>query len=201
MKTKNLLTTQLFVLLVALSFSGCRSAQTEKIEAPKTVEASTPVKTEITREVLIERLRKKGVQIITEAAKEEFPKPNPLFLAVAITQGGAAPKYAINRDGEFSPDEFSKKLVEIFKMREREGAFRPGSKEVEKTITLSASPKEIAEYKVKNIQVEDFEKLVDRLKSAGAEPIVLDFTSNSEMTETELDDLPPPANSNKTPAP
>jgi len=200
MKTINLFATQMLVVLVLLNVSGCGSARTETSQAPNTVEASKPVKTEISREVLIERLGKKGVQIKTEAEKEDFPKPNPLLLVVTISQGGSAAKYLLNRDGELTSEQLTKKLVEIFKMREKEGAFRPGSNEVEKTITLSASPKEIADYKAKNIQVEDFENLVDQLKSAGAEPVVLDFTLQLDVAEIELDEIPPPTNPNKTPA-
>ncbi|MBX7171679.1 MAG: hypothetical protein K1X72_12035 [Pyrinomonadaceae bacterium] len=194
MKTKSLRSKFILFALVLLSFLGCKTGQVEKETVPNKAETPKEIKTEISSESLAERLGKKNVQIKKKAEEGEFIKPDPLYLVVFITQGGSTPKYKLNQDGEFTPDELTKKLKTLFESRQKTGYFRPGSNEIEKTINLLAAPQNIADYKAKNLQVEDFEKLVDLLQSIGAGPIVLDFNNNTSEVEKPDDLLPPPTN-------
>jgi len=92
-------------------------------------------------------------------------KPNPLTLVVTINRDTKA--ITLNNDafGDVSDTErLTNKLRETFKERENSGAFREGTNEVEKTLFIK-SPK--------SIRYGDVVKVIDAVKTAGAEPIGL----------------------------
>ncbi len=92
-------------------------------------------------------------------------KPNPLTLVVGIDKDTR--KISLNNEpyGDVTDTEKLKnKLLEIFKERENNGAFREGTNEVEKTLFIK-SPK--------SVKYGDVVKVIDAVKTAGAEPIGL----------------------------
>ncbi|MFN0278358.1 MAG: biopolymer transporter ExbD [Pyrinomonadaceae bacterium] len=92
-------------------------------------------------------------------------KPNPLTLVVAINKDTKA--ITLNNDGfgDVSDTERLKnKLIEVFKEREAQGAFREGTNEVEKTLFIK-SPKAV--------RYGDVVRVIDAVKTAGAEPVGL----------------------------
>jgi biopolymer transport protein ExbD len=92
-------------------------------------------------------------------------KPNPLTLVVAINRDTRAITLNNEPYGDVSDtDRLSNKLKEVFKERENTGAFREGTNEVEKTLFIK-SPK--------SIRYGDVVKVIDAVKTAGAEPIGL----------------------------
>ena len=92
-------------------------------------------------------------------------KPNPLTLVVAINKETRGITLNNEPFGDVSDTEkLTNKLREVFKARESEGAFREGTKEVEKTLFIK-SPK--------LVRYGDVVKVIDAAKTAGAEPIGL----------------------------
>jgi biopolymer transport protein ExbD len=99
-------------------------------------------------------------------------KPNPLTLVVAINRETKA--LTLNNDpfGDVSnTDALKNKLIEVFKKREAEGAFREGTNEVEKTLFIK-SPK--------SVHYGEVVKVIDAVKIAGAEPIGLQVDDLAE---------------------
>lgn len=99
-------------------------------------------------------------------------KPNPLTLVVAIN--GQTKALTLNNEpfGDVSDTENLKnKLIETFKRRENEGAFREGTNQVEKTLFIK-SPK--------SVRYGDVVKVIDAVKVAGAAPIGLQIDDLSE---------------------
>jgi hypothetical protein len=178
-----------FVLaaVMAIGISGCDAQKTQTNGNATPVPSATPAATEMSREALVERLGKKGVVIKTKAAF----RVNPLLLSVSVSQGGAAPKYNLNLENDLTGGDLTRKLREVFDSREKSGTLRPGSNEVEKTVSIAAGPRKLADYKTRSIRVEDIEALVEVLKSAGARPIVLDLNP-TEIEEAGIDEEPPP---------
>ncbi len=89
-------------------------------------------------------------------------KPNPLTLVAAVDKDG---KLSINNEPKGAMPDASRietTLKEIFKERENNGVFREGTNEVEKTIHIKAS---------RSTKYGDFIKLVEAVKTAGAQPI------------------------------
>lgn len=90
--------------------------------------------------------------------------PNPNALIVFVSKDG---KLRLNRDdmGSLSnPDPLIQKLREVFNYREREGIFREGTNEVEKTVFIKAP---------RSIRYGDVAKVIDAVKTAGAQPVGL----------------------------
>ncbi|RMG00428.1 MAG: hypothetical protein D6735_13680 [Acidobacteria bacterium] len=90
--------------------------------------------------------------------------PNPNALIVFVSKDG---KLRLNRDdmGNLSnPDPLIQKLREVFNYREREGIFREGTNEVEKTVFIKAP---------RSIRYGDVAKVIDAVKTAGAQPVGL----------------------------
>ncbi len=99
-------------------------------------------------------------------------KPNPLTLVVAINRETKALTLNNEPFGDVSnTDSLSNKLLEVFKKRESEGAFREGTNEVEKTLFIK-SPK--------SVHYGDVVKVIDAVKLAGAEPIGLQIDDLTE---------------------
>jgi biopolymer transport protein ExbD len=63
-----------------------------------------------------------------------------------------------------NPDPLIQKLREVFNYREREGIFREGTNEVEKTVFIKAP---------RSIRYGDVAKVIDAVKTAGAQPVGL----------------------------
>jgi biopolymer transport protein ExbD len=106
-------------------------------------------------------------------------KPNPLTLVATLDKDG---KLKLNNDdmGTVSDSKrLQTKLAEIFKDRENNGVFREGTNEVEKTVFLKASGP--AKYG-------DFIKLVEAVKTAGAEPIGIQF---DDVVPLEIESIDP----------
>ena len=92
-------------------------------------------------------------------------KANPLTLVVGINRETKG--ITLNNDpyGDVADTEkLTNKLREIFKERENNGAFREGTNEVEKTLFIM-SPK--------SVKYGEVVKVIDAVKTAGAEPIGL----------------------------
>ncbi len=99
-------------------------------------------------------------------------KPNPLTLVVAINRETKALTLNNEPFGDVSnTDSLTNKLLETFKRRESEGAFREGTNEVEKTLFIK-SPK--------SVHYGDVVKVIDAVKLAGAEPIGLQIDDLTE---------------------
>ena len=92
-------------------------------------------------------------------------KPNPLTLVVAINKDTKA--ITLNNEGFGDVSDTSRlteKLRDTFNKREAEGAFREGTNEVEKTLFIK-SPKAV--------RYGDVVRVIDAVKTAGAEPVGL----------------------------
>ena len=100
------------------------------------------------------------------------PKPNPLTLVVAINK--ADMKVTLNNEDMGPITDLSgltNKLLQTFKDREQNGAFREGTNEVEKTIFIK-SPRSVRYGAVVNV--------IDAVKQAGAQPIGLQIDDLTE---------------------
>jgi biopolymer transport protein ExbD len=98
-------------------------------------------------------------------------KPNPLTLVVAIGSDG---KVTLNNEaaGDVSdPSLLTNSLAEQFKIRENNGTFREGTNEVEKTVFMKAP---------KSVPYGNVVKVIDAVKTAGAEPIGLQIDDLQE---------------------
>jgi len=92
-------------------------------------------------------------------------KPNPLTLVVGINRETKAITLNNEGFGDVSDTQrLTDKLREVFKKREAEGAFREGTNEVEKTLFIK-SPKAV--------RYGDVVRVIDAVKTAGAEPVGL----------------------------
>lgn len=100
-------------------------------------------------------------------------KPNPLTLVVTINKSDS--KIILNKDetlGDISNTEpLTNRLAAIFKERESTGAFREGTNEVEKTVFIK-SPR--------SVKYGDVVKVIDAVKTAGAQPVGLQIDDLSE---------------------
>jgi len=99
-------------------------------------------------------------------------KPNPLTLVVAVNKSDL--KLALNNQeaGDVTNSEaLTTQLQEIFKGREANGVFREGTNEVEKTVFIK-SPR--------SVRYGDVVKVIDAVKSAGAQPIGLQIDDLQE---------------------
>lgn len=116
------------------------------------------------------------VDVPTEPNPNEFltsGRPNPLTLIVSVTPDL---KLKLNQDDYGSindPEPLSMKLLEIFKLRTENRAYRPGletrtdlpeSERVEKTLIIKAN---------RSLKYGDVIKIIDAAKGAGASPMVL----------------------------
>lgn len=146
-------------------------------------------KTQITKEILEERLLKKGVKIAEINLNE---KPNPNLLVLKMVKGYAPPKLKLN-GSEITFPELVTTLNSIFIDREKRGIFTEGTNQIYKRITLSASGDDITLFNQENVFVEDFEKLIDDLRGEKFEQIYLSFQT---IPTLNLSDLKPSAPSN-----
>ena len=99
-------------------------------------------------------------------------RPNPLTLVVAVNKSDL--KLALNNEdaGDVTnPEALTAKLTSIFQQREANGVFREGTNEVEKTVFLK-SPR--------SVRYGDVVKVIDAVKSAGAQPIGLQIDDLQE---------------------
>ncbi|MCS6873900.1 MAG: biopolymer transporter ExbD [Pyrinomonadaceae bacterium] len=90
--------------------------------------------------------------------------PNPNALIVFVAKNG---KLRLNQEdmGDLSNTEpLTQKLREVFNYREREGIFREGTNEIEKTVFIKAP---------RSMRYGDVAKVVDAVKTAGAQPVGL----------------------------
>ena len=100
------------------------------------------------------------------------PKPNPLTLVVAINKADMT--VTLNNESIGTITDMSgltNKLLQTFKEREQNGAFREGTNEVEKTIFIK-SPRSVRYGAVVNV--------IDAVKQAGAQPIGLQIDDLTE---------------------
>ena len=113
-------------------------------------------------------------QVPAEPKPEEKTqaKPNPLTLVVGINRGDM--KVTLNNEdaGDVSNTELlTNKLMQIFKDRESNNVLREGTNELEKTVFIK-SPKSISYGNVARV--------IDAVKTAGAEPIGLQIDDLQE---------------------
>jgi biopolymer transport protein ExbD len=102
---------------------------------------------------------------------QSVAKPNPLTLVVAVGKDG---KVTLNNEeagdvNDASP--LTAMLAEQFKIRENNGTFREGTNEVEKTVFMKAP---------KSVIYGNMVKVIDAVKTAGAEPIGLQIDDLQE---------------------
>jgi biopolymer transport protein ExbD len=111
------------------------------------------------------------VRLPDAADKSQMVKPNPLMLLAALEADG---KIKLNNEDAGTTSDakpLQTRLRSIFKDRENNAVFREGTNEVEKTVFVRAPG---------SVKYDDFIKLLDAVKGAGAEPIGIqidDFTS------------------------
>lgn len=99
-------------------------------------------------------------------------KPNPLTLVVAINKSDLSLKLNNDSAGDVSNTEaLTNRLSTIFKERANNGVFKEGTNEVEKTVFVKAP---------KSIKYGDVVKVIDGVKTAGAQPIGLQIDDLSE---------------------
>lgn len=160
-------------IILAVCF-GCKKFQLKDyIETPEETK-----KTEITKDVLSERLIKR---LVKPAEKVTSEKPNPLMLQLRFADRNN--NFLLNRERFENFGALANSLKQIFKEREENGVFREGTNEVYKTITLPAYETIIDEYNSKNITVEDFEKLVDDLRNEGFDQIEFDINEENQIPD------------------
>ncbi len=175
----------LFLLLLAL---GCQS--TDNRQSTANSSKTPPPKTPLSKEVLTERLGKKGVMVKPPRTEEDIFKPNPLVLVIEFD--GSTDRFKLNRESYASFPDLLKILEKVRLDREKNGVYREGTNDIEMTLTLSVPKRKIEEYKSAGIVVEDFEKLVDELGNEGFRRIELSFGD-------ELDPAEPPTLGDKSP--
>jgi TonB family protein len=165
------------VFIIAVCF-GCKYINLNKSE-----DVTETTKTKITKDILVERLTKKGVKIFESNSNL---KPSPNYLVLKMLSGYAPPKLKLN-DSELNFPELVMKLNKIFIEREKNGIFVEGTNEVYKRINLATTENDIAFYNKENILVEDFEKLVDDLHKEKFDQIYLTFSEipTSNLSEIE----------------
>ena len=173
------ITTIIFITTILL---GCKY-----INLNEDTEIAKETKTQITKEVITERLITKGVKI---AEINTNAKPNPNLLILKMVRGYAPPKFKLNENDVTFP-ELVTTLNNIFIERGRNGVFAEGTNEVYKRITLTATDSDIALYNKENVSVEDFEKLIDDLRKEKFDQIYLTF---SELPTLKLSDIQKPTN-------
>lgn len=103
---------------------------------------------------------------------QTIAKPNPLTLVVAVNKSDM--KLTLNNQeaGDVSnATDLTAKLKEIFDGRDANGVFREGTNEVEKTVFIK-SPR--------GVKYGDVVKVIDAVKTAGAQPIGLQIDDLQE---------------------
>lgn len=85
-------------------------------------------------------------------------KPNPLYLRVKIENDG---KLKVNVEDQ-TFDGMKTLLREVFKDREKNGVFREGTNETEKTVHVEPAP---------NVKYAEIVKIIDALAETGAAPL------------------------------
>jgi len=104
--------------------------------------------------------------------QQSNPKPNPLTLVVAINKADMTVTLNNENIGNITDmSGLTNKLLQTFKEREQNGAFREGTNEVEKTIFIK-SPRSVRYGAVVNV--------IDAVKQAGANPIGLQIDDLTE---------------------
>lgn len=165
------------VLILLIFFAvglGCKTFQLKDyIETPE-----EPPRTVITKDVLSERLT---ARFVTKADVRSSEKPNPLTLQIRF--GTQNSNFILNQKGFDNFGKMAESLKQIFKDREQNGVFIEGTNKIYRKLTLPAYQKTIDEYNLKNITVEDFEKLVDDLRNEGFDQIEFDINEVNQLAE------------------
>lgn len=103
---------------------------------------------------------------------QDNPQVNPLTLVVAVNKSNGNVTLNNEAAGNVADTEaLTNKLSQIFKDRENNGVFREGTNEVEKTVFLKAP---------KGIKYGEVVKVIDGVKTAGAQPIGLQIDDLGE---------------------
>ena len=99
-------------------------------------------------------------------------KPNPLTLVVSINKSDLSLRLNNDSAGNVTDTEaLTNRLSTIFKDRENNGVFKEGTNEVEKTVFVKAP---------KTVKYGDVVKVIDGVKTAGAQPIGLQIDDLSD---------------------
>lgn len=99
-------------------------------------------------------------------------KPNPLTLVVAVNKSDLKLQLNNQDAGDVTnPEALTTQLTQLFQSREANGVFREGTNEVEKTVFIK-SPR--------SVRYGDVVKVIDAVKSAGAQPIGLQIDDLQE---------------------
>jgi biopolymer transport protein ExbD len=106
-----------------------------------------------------------------EEDKDTPVKPNPLTLVIAIDKSGAVTLNKEDMGNVSDTSGLTTRLNQVFKDRERDGAFREGTNEIEKTVFVKAP---------RSIRYEEVVKAIDGAKTAGAQPIGLQIDDLSD---------------------
>lgn len=100
------------------------------------------------------------------------PRPNPLTLVVTVDKSNLGIKLNNEEMGNVTDTSaLTTRLTDVFKQRESEGTFREGTNEVEKTIFIKAP---------RSLKYGDVVKVIDAVKTAGAQPIGLQIDDLTE---------------------
>lgn len=188
---KNLAEKIITIFFIVAICLGCKY-----LDLKQDGEGAKETKTQITKEVLTERLTKKGVKI---ADSSQNLKPSPNYLLIKMVRAYAPPKLKLN-DTELDFPELVMKLNKIFIEREKNGVFVEGTNEGYKRINLSATDSDISFYNKENVSVEDFEKLVDDLRREKFDQIYLTVNEFPTLKLSDLEKpLIPPTNQSSQP--
>lgn len=104
-------------------------------------------------------------KIPAERTNETILNPHPQTLIVTVNTDHSLKINRSEISGNIEDSKFlTDSLQEVFKTREKEGIFRYGTNEVEKTVFIKAP---------KNLNYGSVAKIVDAVKLSGAEPIGL----------------------------
>ena len=113
------------------------------------------------------------VKLPAEAKLDDLEnlRPNPLTLVVSIDKSGALRLNMDSAGNVNDSNSLTNKLSDIFKDREKNGVFREGTNEVEKTVFIKAS---------KSLKYGDVVKVIDAVKVAGSQPIRIQIDDLSD---------------------
>jgi biopolymer transport protein ExbD len=93
------------------------------------------------------------------------PKPNPLTLVVSISNPDMKIQLNTEAMGDITDTSaITAKLSQIFKDRESNGVYKEGTNEIEKTVFVKGP---------KSVKYGEIVKLIDAIKTAGAQPVGL----------------------------
>lgn len=132
------------------------------------------------------KIRSNGVDLIIVPGidtRRTPPPPDPLSLFLTIMPKGNFVLNGLELGSISEPSLLKNKLKDIFADREKYGIFRPGSNDVEKTISLNISP---------SILFSELKQAASILRESGSDRSYLGFTEGELIMEIEASPVSKP---------